>query len=545
MVRNRCGVVSVLLALMAPVAYAQTGVPPTVSPGALGHQSNEIAHHYLRRHARSQIWVPVIHVSPQGKQALPPPGGTHFVLRQVIFTPSHFLTKAELDAVIRPYVGHSVDFRDLGHIARRIDRLYVKAGLLTARAVLPPQVVRKGIVHVDLIEGRLGHVTISGNSYTKGRTIMQSLGLRLGAVVDVRTLRAALINYNRNNPDQLNAALRPGASFGLTNIDILTHEPPRYAAEVFADNEGVSSTGRYEGGVYLGDRSLFGYNDSLSVYALGSDGSTYGYLAYDMPVTNSGGHVGVSFDRSQIAIVRGPYQAINITGHSWTSAVNYTQPLFSSFHWQLDGVASLTDTESVTSIGGVSLGRTDVPGGSFGENLQYYAPSTSIEFESALAYDLASVPLAPERHLEILSGETSWLQHLVGPWSTLVRMGWQWSPQANLPSVSLYQLGGAENLRGYDQGLVAGDVGYTVTGEVQRTVTPWLTALAFVDQGSVFSPHPAALTLTDVGFGAQWQWRSWLSGSLSVAYADHEVVPNQRPYQVFARIVLTPGALFE
>lgn len=534
-----------MLALLLPSAYGQVVVPPTVAPGALGHQSNELAHHYLHRHAQSKVWVPVIHVAPQGKQRLPAPGGVHFVLRKVVFSPSHFLTKAELDAVIRPYMDHSVDYRDLGLIVRQIDGLYVKAGILTGRAILPPQMVRNGLVHIDLIEGRLGKVVVSGNRYTKTRTIIQSLGLRPGAAVDVRTLRAALINYNRNNPDQLNAALRPGANFGLTNIDILTSEPPHYSAEVFGDNEGVSSTGRYEGGVYLGDRSLFGFNDSLSVYALGSNGSTYGYLAYGMPVTNNGGRVGVSFDRSQIAIVRGPYRAINITGHSWTSAVNYTQPLFSSLHWQLDGVASVTDTEAVTYISGVSLGRTDLPGVSLGEDLHYYASGTSVEFESALAYDLASVPLTAERHLEIVSGETSWLQRIVGPWSTLVRLGWQWSPQANLPSVSLYQLGGAENLRGYSQGLVAGDVGYTVTGEVRRAVTPWFTALAFVDQGSVFAPHPATLTLTDVGVGGRWQWRSWLSGSLSVAYADHTVVPNQRPYQVFARIVLTPGALFE
>lgn len=544
-VRQSLSVGPVLWALVAPCAYGQAAVPPTVTPGALGHQSNEMARHYLHRHAQSKVWVPVIHVNPQRKQHLPAPGGPHFVLRKVVFTPSHFLTKSELDAVIRPYMGHSVDYRDLGLIVRRIDGLYEKAGILTGRAILPPQVVRNGIVRIDLIEGRLGQVVVSGNRYTKTRTIIQSLGLRPGAVIDVRTLRAALINYNRNNPDQLNAALRPGASFGLTNIDILTAEPPRYSAEVFADNEGVSSTGRYEGGVYLGDRSLFGYNDSLSGYALASGGSTYGYLAYDVPVTDSGGRAGVSFDRSQIAIIRGPYQGINITGHSWTSAVNYTQPFLSSIHWQLDGVASVTDTESVTDISGVSLGRTDLPGASLGEDLHYYASGTSVDFESAIAYDLASVPLTPERRLEIFTGATSWFQQIMGPWSTLVRIGWQWSPQANLPSVSLYQLGGAENLRGYNQGLVAGDVGYTVTGEIRRVVTPWFTALAFVDQGSVFAPHPATLTLTDVGVGGQWRWRSWLSGTLSVAYADHMVVPDQRPYQVFARIVFTPDALFE
>lgn len=530
------------LSLLAPVAQAQLGIPSTVAPGALGHQDNEIAHHYLRRHARHKVHVPIISVSPQHPQRLPAAGGVHFVLHQVIFTSSHFLTPAQLHAIVQPYLNRAVDFRDLGLIVRQVDALYTKAGILTGRAILPPQTIHKGIVHIDLIEGRIGQVVVSGNRYTKTRTIIRSLGLHPGAVVNIKTLRQALISYNRNNPDQINAALRPGASFGLTNIELLTQQPPRYTAEIFGDNEGVASTGRYEGGVYLGDRSLFGFNDNLTLYALASDGSTYGYAAYDIPVTNAGGRVGVSFDRSQIAIVQGPYQAIGITGHSWTSAVNYTQPLVSTAHWQLNGVGSLTDTESVTSISGVSLGRTDAPGISVGEDLHYYGTGTLVAFESALAYELASVPLAPERHLEIMTGEASWLQAVHGPWSALMRVGWQWSPQTNLPSVSLYQLGGAENLRGYNQGLVAGDVGYTVTGEVRRTITPWLTALAFVDQGSVFSPHPSVLTLTDFGVGAQWQWRSWLSGSLSVAYADHDVVPGQRPYQVFARIVMNPAA---
>ena len=78
-----------------------------------------------------------------------------------------------------------------------------------------------------------------------------------------------------------------------------------------------------------------------------------------------------------------------------------------------------------------------------------------------------------------------------------------------------FYLGGANNVRGYDTGVLAGSQGQMVNVEFRRSlhigVPGSLIALAFADAGRVnlykdrFAPGTNSAHMQDVGLGMRWQ----------------------------------------
>src|SRR5690606_40468433 len=100
---------------------------------------------------------------------------------------------------------------------------------------------------------------------------------------------------NRTSDIQLKAALQPGTGYGLTDVLLSVQEPDRNTLQFFIDNQGAESTGYYQLGMYARRNGLFGWDDQLAAYIVGSDGTLTGSLSYGVPVNRSNGRVMVSY----------------------------------------------------------------------------------------------------------------------------------------------------------------------------------------------------------------------------------------------------------
>src|SRR6478736_4822607 len=106
-----------LLCVAAGAARAQ--VPPKISPGAIGNENE-------RRQQQLEKQTPAPQIAPQNAPVTAPevPGAgkqnavpdISFQLRTVNFDPSQFLTQDELNDIARPYIGRSVNFKDLSEL---------------------------------------------------------------------------------------------------------------------------------------------------------------------------------------------------------------------------------------------------------------------------------------------------------------------------------------------------------------------------------------------------------------------------------------------
>ena len=112
-----------------------------------------------------------------------------FVLKKVVVDASQVLDNNAVEAITAKYVGQEVSLQKLNTMVAEINKLYEDKGYLTCRAVLPPQTIKGGIVHISLVEGRTGKLIIEGNKSTGSKYIKNRLRLTEGEINNIHTLK--------------------------------------------------------------------------------------------------------------------------------------------------------------------------------------------------------------------------------------------------------------------------------------------------------------------------------------------------------------------
>jgi hemolysin activation/secretion protein len=260
------------LSVALPAGAATAPVPPpSVEPGAiLQNQLQNRQNNVPAPPPGPMVSPPVLEVTPPAPMELPAAPGVTFQLNGITIDPSSFLTLQELGPLYQSYIGKDVALSDLQKIVDQINALYRAKGVATALAVLPPQRIENGVVHIQLVEGRVGTINIEGASLTSHDYIAQHVGVTTGQVINTDELAQALVRFNRTNQVQLQASLQPGASLGLTDILLRASEPQPFEVQAFADNLGVKSVGRYEGGVFYRANEPLHIGDHLDLYIVGA-----------------------------------------------------------------------------------------------------------------------------------------------------------------------------------------------------------------------------------------------------------------------------------
>lgn len=310
-------------------------IPPSKSfhPSSYGYTASQQRNQQSRQRLRQQVAAPKVTgpvlIGPPGTPGVPSvkSGGPHVVLQHIVFTPSRFLTKAELNKLAAGYLHRSITLADLYALVTKINALYAKRELITDRAFLPPQHITHGQVTIQLVEGRVGRIELHGQPYTRRAILLARLPVHRGQVLDAPALKDALEYFNRTNSLGLRAQLRPGESFGLSDVLLNVLEPPRYQLNVLANNEGAASTGRGQLGLYGVFNGPLRRGDSLSLYYMRSRGA-YNYdVQYSVPLDTHGLKLSLSASHDNIHIIAGPYEALEIRGSGDQQGVTLSQAL--------------------------------------------------------------------------------------------------------------------------------------------------------------------------------------------------------------------------
>ena len=163
--------------------------------------------------------------------------------------------------------------------------MYVDKGFMAARAVLPPQTVEDGVIHVTLVEGRVGDVVVEGNQYTQGRFITDRISLVPGDLLDVAQLESDLIFFNAVYDVQLVARLEPGEAFGppITSSKRRTQtvEHGGHLLQLHSAKRAAPTASPYA----LANRGLFGRSDPVGLTMMAGAGAKVGSrIDYAMPL---------------------------------------------------------------------------------------------------------------------------------------------------------------------------------------------------------------------------------------------------------------------
>jgi hemolysin activation/secretion protein len=535
--------VSSAILFFGSVSLVCADPPPLVQSSTLQNDAQRIQRYYQQPAPGSQ-GAPVdplkqVGTAPTNGHGPASSSGDHFLLRQVVFSHSALLPQADLDAAAQPFVGRHMGRAELRELLAHVNALYTKRKITTARAVFANQAVTNGVVHVELVEGRLAKLKILGTQHTHDAFIRKRVNIEDGQVVDSDVLRDDLVYLNRTSDLQTKALLEPGVERGQTDILLNITEPSRYSLDLFVDDNGVDSTGLLREGVDGHMYGLFGVDDRLDANIAHSTGANDGTVSYSIPVTTSNGRLAVSYASSQINVINGAFRDIDVTGRSSVGSVGYTQPIVATLSWLVSGIAQYSIDNSSTNISGQRIADTRTQQYTLGGSVQHQSDGQSWSVTQLVTRLHSNEPMLGKDNFLIAPGSADFVQRLgQSLWAIRADAGWQFSTGDNIPSANLFQIGGTGSVRGYERGIISGARGYYVDLELHRTIGARWDLYGFVDHGTIYSFYPSSESITGVGPGVLFRYSKWLTVSADVAKPLQTVVPDQGSIRVDGRVTV-------
>src|SRR6266550_3667660 len=97
--------------------------------------------------------------------AAEPQSDARVLVKEIRITGTEAIRPAELQHIVAPYIGKESDLADLRKAADSITEEYRRRGYNLARAIVPEQDLSRGTVELRVLEGRVGKLTVQGNTF--------------------------------------------------------------------------------------------------------------------------------------------------------------------------------------------------------------------------------------------------------------------------------------------------------------------------------------------------------------------------------------------
>jgi hemolysin activation/secretion protein len=263
------------------------------------------------------------------------------------------LPTQDLLALVKSAEGQNLTLGDLEELAARITLYYRSRGYFVARAYLPEQEIKSGLVTIRVIEGFYNKLILKNKSLVKDFALKGLLNSTLDQkVLSTRTTeRTVLIMNNMPGARVTRAEVMPGDKVGTSDLAIGLEATPRVMGYGMADNYGTVYTGRkrFTGGVSV--NSPLGRGDRFSASGLLTEGQYIkNYrLAYSAPLLSKGlrGEVAVARTNYQLT---GAFAALDALGEADTAEVNLTYPFRLTRVFFLEGGLNLVHKKLTDEI---------------------------------------------------------------------------------------------------------------------------------------------------------------------------------------------------
>ncbi|MFI4923370.1 MAG: POTRA domain-containing protein, partial [Burkholderiales bacterium] len=85
------------------------------------------------------------------------------------------LKTSDIEEIVSRYTGKQKDFADVQRALEALQNAYRKKGYGTVQVVLPEQKLSQGVVRIEVIEARIGAITIQGNEHHDDANVVGSV----------------------------------------------------------------------------------------------------------------------------------------------------------------------------------------------------------------------------------------------------------------------------------------------------------------------------------------------------------------------------------
>jgi hemolysin activation/secretion protein len=425
--------------------------------------------------------------------------------------------EGELRPILAPYENRKLSLAEIYEAADKITTLYRSRGYLVAKAYVPAQDARGGVLRLKIVLGKYGAVTL------KNESLVRDSFLR--SVVDHALAGSAFIHNDELERAMLLISDFPGASVPRIAIgrgreaetsDFVFGVPEarRFDGYVLGDNFGSPYTGRNRvtGGINM--NSPLGYGDRLSAFGIVSDDShlVNGRIAYSAPLGYSGLRGEIAASRTTYTL-GGVYKDLNATGTADAVSATLTYPLIRRRDESLYLSGNFTHKALNDDILGTSIAHRNMDLGTLAITRDTSGALIGLPLVTSTTFSFTQgrvdFPDAAQRAANIAGVDTA------GDFTKLnlnfnatiafseklslsTNLRAQKSLTGNLDSSEQLGLTGYYGVRSYDEGL-AGDTGFVVTPELKYAlpdISRYRHSVGlFTDVGTVWLENAAFTTL--------------------------------------------------
>lgn len=197
-----------------------------------------------------------------------------------------------LQSVLKPWVGQKLDLASLQRAADALVEAYRRSGYL-ARAWLPEQEIRDGVVVIRVAEGRLSGLRIENRGASRAlpeRRIREFMVVRQreGAPLRIDDVQRAVTLLNEMPGMRAASVLEPGEGEGDSRLILAVTDEPLVTGSLLLDNYGARATGEARAAVNLALNGPLALGDQWTLSAFASKGSKYARAGMSLPVGNDG-----------------------------------------------------------------------------------------------------------------------------------------------------------------------------------------------------------------------------------------------------------------
>jgi len=468
-----------------------------------------------------------------------------FVLREVVLDrPNLYSPDMMLHNMYGDLIGQKVSFADLNEIANRVTRKYREDGYIFSRAILPPQKIKDGVVHLRAVEGRIINVKLVGHFKDKDGLIQKYADdIDRVHAANAHDIERHLLLINDLPGITAKSFIKPSAEAGGGDL-IIDIEEKALEGSVSVDNRGSDYLGPWRGTVVGALNDALGLHDRTTLRGImteHTDELKFGDITHEEQLGSSGARLTLraAYTTSD---PKGDIAIDDIHGNSQMYDAELLYPLVRSRQYNFNLVGGFNLMNSTTDIeegavteddrvrtvrAGTRFDTTD----SLGGVNQFEILGTKGLSGLGATPDGNGLPVGrsnefAQRDFVKADATATRVQQLPDLWSVMVTGTSQWSDRALLSSEQL-SLGGPTYGRAFDEGEVTGDDGVAAVAELRyggpvpdNKILQSYQAYVYSDYGRVTNRDIAqdtpgtysTATLTSAGLGVRMNFQQDFTG---------------------------------
>src|SRR6266545_7154014 len=175
---------------------------------------------------------------------IPPSGSDRVTVSLFRVTGATVFPPEKLHDLLAEGEGRALTLAQIEGLAARITAFYRERGYILARAYVPAQEMRDGVVEIAVLEGRVGKVDITGLRHYSADYLRRYVEPRAPSrVFEAGDFERGLLLLNDLPGLSVKSTLKPGARTGTTDIVLDADKDRLLTGALDANNYGSPETG--------------------------------------------------------------------------------------------------------------------------------------------------------------------------------------------------------------------------------------------------------------------------------------------------------------